>query len=438
MTVPAGRLSCWYTTAQMAASLPPGQRLGSALAPATLGGPRPEAPLRYQRVVAKVGTTLLTGGGPQFDRERLADLVRQLAVLRARGCDVLLVTSGAIAVGRARLRQALASARRPPEPGAARRQRQREAAAATRDIATKQVLAALGQGVLMQMYDQLCAVHGLLAAQTLLTRGDLRHRQGYLNTRNTLLGLLECGALPIINENDVVATEEIRFGDNDNLSALVANLVDADLLCLLTDVGGLYTADPRRYHTAQLIPEVARIDRATERLAGGEGSSQGTGGMYTKIEAAKLATATGATVVVAPGREPDVLVRLAQGEAIGTRFLPSASRYEARSRWILSGLAHGTALSVDAGAAEALAARGRSLLPAGVTRVEGRFRRGDPVAILDPSGRRIACGLTNYDSSAVDQIRGLHSEAIEAALGYTYGEEVVHRNNLVLFTSDEY
>lgn len=395
----------------------------------------PHSPPRFRRLVLKVGTTLLTGGGPHLDRVWLVDLVRQLAAVRRRGCEALLVTSGAIAAGRWRLQQAF-----PPSLSAQRDDvRVRHAShteSGSRDIATKQVLAALGQSALMQVYDELCAAEGLLAAQTLLTRGDLRDRQGYLNARNTLLGLLDYGALPVINENDVVATEELRIGDNDNLSALVANLVDADLLCLLTDIGGLYTADPRRDPSARLLSEVPRIDGSVERLAGGAGSTQGTGGMLTKIEAAKLATATGVTVVIAPGRERDVVLRLVEGQSIGTRFVPTASRREARSRWILSALAHRAAVHVDEGAARALTDQGRSLLPAGVVRVEGRFRRGDPITIFDLSGGRVACGLVNYDSVAVEKIRGLRSDAIEGALGYTYGAEIVHRNNLIVM-SDE-
>jgi glutamate 5-kinase len=369
------------------------------------------------RLVVKVGTGVLTGGGPQLDVARMADLVRQIAGLRQGGHEVLLVSSGAIAAGRARL--PLDRARR--------------------DIPTKQVLAAIGQHRLMQTYDQLCAAHDITVAQTLLTKADLRDRQGYLNARNTLLGLLEHGVLPVINENDVVAVEEIRvgqndrlFGENDNLAAMVANLIDAQLLVNLTNTGGLYTADPRRDPAAELVSEVPRITRTVEALAGGAGTQQGTGGMATKIEAAKLATASGIIVVIAPGNEPDVLVRLAGGEAIGTRFQPTVSRREARQRWILSALASRAAVRVDAGAAEAIRHLGRSLLAAGVRAVEGRFGRGDPIAVLDLPGERIACGLANYASADVDQIKGLHSQEIAGALGYAFGQEVIHRNNLVV------
>jgi glutamate 5-kinase len=368
------------------------------------------------RLVVKVGTAVLTGDGPTLDVDRMGDLARQIASLRSAGIQVLLVSSGAIAAGRARL---------PLD-------RDRG------DIPSKQMLAAVGQHLLMQTYDGLFQPHGITVAQTLLTRADLRDRLGYLNARTTLIGLVEHGALPIINENDVVRVDEIRvrggdgtFGDNDNLAAMVANLVDAHLLVNLTNTGGLYTGDPRLDPTARLIPEVARINHCIESLAGGAGTQQGTGGMRTKIEAARLATASGIPVVIAPGMAPDVLIRLVAGEAIGTRFRPAVSRREARKRWILSAIASSTALHVDAGAADAIGLRGRSLLAAGVRQVSGRFRRGDPVGIVGPDGERIACGLVNYDASEVRRIAGMHSHGIADVLGHTYGEEVIHRNNLV-------
>jgi glutamate 5-kinase len=376
---------------------------------------------RPGRLVVKVGTGVLTGGGTHLDLGRMGDLARQIAELRAAGHEALLVTSGAIAAGRARL---------PLD-------RHR------RDIPTKQMLAAIGQHLLMQTYDRLFARHGVTVAQTLLTKADLRARQGYLNARNTLLGLLEHGVLPIINENDVVAVEEIRvgaddrlFGENDNLAAMVANLVDAQLLVNLTNTGGLFTADPRREPTARLVPEVARINRCIEALASGAGSDQGTGGMRTKIEAAKLATASGIAVVIAPGGERDVLLRLAAGEAIGTRFRPAVSRREARQRWILSALTSRAAVQVDVGAAAAIRHHGRSLLAAGVRGVVGRFGRGDPIAVLATDGERVACGLANYSAAEVEQIKGLHSQSIATALGYAYGQEVIHRNNLVVLRTD--
>jgi glutamate 5-kinase len=373
------------------------------------------------RMVVKVGTSVLTRGGENLDVEAMADLVRQIAALRSKGHEVLLVSSGAIATGRARL--PLDRSRR--------------------DIPAKQMLAAIGQHLLMQVYDQLFAPYGIHVAQALLTKADLRDRQGYLNARNTLLGLIEHGVLPIINENDVVAVEEIRvgendrlFGENDSLAAMVANLVDAQLLVNLTNIGGLFTADPRAIPDAQLIPEVPRITREIEALGGGAGTTQGTGGMRTKIEAAKLATASGIGVVIAPGAEPDVLVRLAAGEQIGTRFRPAVSRRESRQRWILSAMTSRAAVQVDDGAAEAIRHRGRSLLAAGVRAVVGRWGRGDPILVLDPAGDPIACGLANYAAPDVEQIKGQHSQGIAATLGYAYGREIIHRNNLVLLTAD--
>jgi glutamate 5-kinase len=377
---------------------------------------------RPGRLVVKLGTSVLTSGGPALDLDRIADIARQIAALREAGHEVLLVSSGAVAAGRERL--PLDRSRR--------------------DIPAKQMLAAIGQHRLMQTYDAIFSPLGVVVAQTLLTKADLRDRQGYLNARNTLIGLVEHKVLPIVNENDVVDAGEIRvtednrlFGDNDNLAAMVANLVDAHLFVNLTNTGGVYTADPRRDPGATLLAEIPRITRAIEALAGGAGTDQGTGGMRTKIEAAKLATASGIGVVIAPGNEPDVLTRLAAGEAIGTRFRPVVTRRESRQRWILSALTTRAAVQVDQGAAEAIRARGRSLLAAGVRSAQGRFGRGDPIAVIDPDGERIACGLANYSSVDIEQIKGQHSQQIANRLGYAFGQEVIHRNNLVVLTSDE-
>ena len=375
-----------------------------------------------QRLVVKVGTAVLTGGGPALDLDRMRDLARQIAALRTSGHEVLLVSSGAIAAGRERL--PLDRARR--------------------DIPAKQMLAAIGQHRLMQTWDALLSEHQIVVAQTLLTKADMSDRQGYLNARNTLIGLVEHHVLPIVNENDVVRVDEIHvtsdnrlFGENDNLAAMVANLVDAQLLINLTNTGGLYTGDPRHDRSAQLVADVPRITRAIEVLAGGAGTDQGTGGMRTKIESAKLATASGIVVVIAPGTAPDVLLRIVAGESIGTRFRPSVSRRESRQRWILSALNSRAVLHVDAGAAEAIRARGRSLLAAGVKAADGRFERGDPVAVIDPDGERIACGLANYSAVDVNRIKGQHSKEIANRLGYAFGQEVIHRNNLVLLAVTE-
>ena len=287
----------------------------------------------------------------------------------------------------------------------------------------------------MQAYEQLFSQYDITVAQALLTKADLSDRAGYLNTRNTLLALLELRVLCIVNENDVVAVDEIqeaKFGDNDNLSAMVANLIDADLLLILTDTAGLYTADPRRHPDARLIPQVERIDSEIEQLATDTAGTLSIGGMITKIEAAKLATASGVTVVIADGREADNILKLAGGESIGTCFLPTASKLESRKRWMLSGLSTRGKLVVDFGAATALRRQNRSLLAAGIRQIEGDFQRGDIVNIYDPEGSRLGCGITNYSSADISLIKGTHSGEIASLLGYDYGSEVVHRNNLVV------
>ncbi len=372
----------------------------------------------YKRIVAKLGTGLLTSGREQLDTTMIAALAAQVAKLRSGGCEVIVVTSGAIAAGRERLKMGQAGQ-----------------AAGRKDMPFRQVLASVGQSHLMQTYDSIFRGHDIVVAQTLLTRRDLSDRVAYLNARNTLLALLEVSALPIVNENDVVAVEEIadaHIGDNDNLSALVANLVDADLLAILTDIGGLYTADPRRDSTAQLIPAVERVTPEIEQLAGGAGSAHGVGGMITKLQAAKLASSGGTDVVIADGREPNVLERLAGGEAIGTLFPATGDRMESRKRWMLSGLAARGKIVVDAGAATALRSGGKSLLPAGVKDIEGPFQRGDTVPIFDEDGHRIAVGITNYAHDDAAAIRGVRSDKIAEVLGHEFGAELVHRNNLVV------
>ncbi len=373
----------------------------------------------YRRIVAKLGTGLLTSGSDQLDTEMIATLAAQVAKLRSSGSEVIVVTSGAIAAGRERLKIGHADGK----------------SAGRKDMPFRQVLASVGQSHLMQTYDAIFRTHEIVVAQTLLTRRDLSDRVAYLNARNTLLALLEVGALPIVNENDVVAVEEIadaHIGDNDSLSALVANLVDADLLAILTDIGGLYTADPRRDDRAELIPTVERVTPEIEQLAGGTGSAHGVGGMITKLQAAKLAAAGGTDVVIADGRERAVLERLAAGEAIGTLFAATGDRVESRKRWMLSGLAARGKIVVDAGAAKALRSQGKSLLPAGVKEIEGLFERGDTVPIFDEEGHRIAVGITNYGHEDASAIRGLRSDKIVELLGHEFGAELVHRNNLVV------
>ena len=367
----------------------------------------------YKRIVAKFGTSLLTGGSDRLDQNIMSSLVGQVAQLHKQGREMIIVSSGAIASGRHKL-------------GLTQQ---------IKGIPFKQVLASVGQHRLMSLYEQLFSKYNITVAQALLAKADLLDRAGYLNARNTLLALLELRVLCIVNENDVVAVDELqeaRFGDNDNLSAMVANLIDADLLMILTDTAGLYTADPHRDPHARLISQVERIDSEIERLAADTSSSLGTGGMITKIEAAKLATSSGVTVVIADGREPDIILRLANGEALGTRFLPTTSKLESRKRWMLSGLSTKGKLVVDSGAALALKKQKRSLLAAGIKSVEGTFQRGDIVNIYDPEGSRIGCGIVNYSSTDIEVIKGGHSRKIATLLGYDYGSEVVHRNNLVV------
>ncbi len=368
---------------------------------------------RYHRVVAKLGTSLLTGGSDHLNEDVMSSLVAQVAQLHRQGLELLVVSSGSIALGRHKL-------------GLSKK---------LKGIPFKQVRASVGQNRLMHVHEQLFSQYDITVAQALLTRTDLSDRAGYLNARNTLLALLELRVMCIVNENDVVAVDEIheaKFGDNDNLSAMVANLVDADLLLLLTDTAGLHTADPHRYPDARLISQVDRIDSKIERLAADTTSGVSTGGMVTKIEAARLATASGVTVAIADGREKDIILRVVAGEAVGTRFLPTTSKLESRKRWMLSGLATRGKLVVDSGAALALKKQKRSLLAAGIKQVDGDFQRGDIVNIYDPQDCHLGCGITNYSSSDIAVIKGVHSRKIATLLGYDYGSEVVHRNNLVV------
>jgi glutamate 5-kinase len=364
---------------------------------------------RWRRPVVKIGTSTLTAGSDQLSLAKIADLVEQVSTLHGAGLQPVLVSSGAVAAGRQRL-------------GSAR---------GRKDVPFKQVLAAVGQSRLMHLYDQFFEFHGITSAQVLLTRADVSERQRYLNARNTLLELCERGVVPVINENDVVASEELRVGDNDTLSGLVANLIDADLLVLISDIPGLYTADPEIDESAQLITEIRTITPEVEAYAGASRSRLGTGGMATKLAAAKLATAAGAEVRIVDGRERDVLIRVLSGEQMGTRFLPRTDPIEGRKRWILSGMGRVGRMQVDAGAARALLEQGASLLPAGIVTVESTFERGDPVDIAGEHGNRIARGIANYAGADVIRILGLRSARIEEVLGYSYGNYVVHRNDLV-------
>lgn len=368
--------------------------------------------MRYRRIVAKFGTSLLTAGSERLDLESMSRLVGQVVRLRQQGCQVVVVSSGAQAAGRHRLRGKLAPGRSP----------------------SRQAIASVGQSHLMQSWDELFDWHDTVVAQVLLTRRDLTDRLGYLNARNTLRDLLEAGTVPIVNENDAVALDQVlatRIGENDSLSAYVANLIDADLLVILTDVDGLYDADPHMNPQARLLDRVERIDATVEALGGGA-RGPGTGGMATKLRAAQIATQAGVDVVIANGRQPDVLLAIAEGEPRGTCFPAPGDRIESRKRWILAHITREGHIVVDAGAAAALRAQGRSLLPAGVAGVRGSFQRGDAVEIRDPDGNRVAAGTTNYGGEELARIRGLRSDRIAETLGYAYGDEVIHRDNMVL------
>lgn len=366
---------------------------------------------RYQKLVIKLGTSTLTAGTPFLSLPRMVDLVRQISVLHASGKDIVLVSSGAIAAGKERLGF-------PQFP---------------KDIPAKQMLAAIGQPRLMAIYEQLFNLFSITVAQVLLTRTDLTHRRSYINSRNTLTALVGNRVIPIVNENDTVATEEIRVGDNDSLSAHVANLIEADLLVVLTDQKGLFTADPRQDPNAQLISDIttAEIPEAVWQAAGGSANGLGTGGMVTKLQAADLARRSGSMVVIARGSDPDVLLSLVNGEILGTRFHPVTTAIESRKRYILAGDRATGALVVDDGAVQALR-QGGSLLPVGLRKIEGTFERGDSVRVVGQSGREIARGLVNYASLDLVKICGEKSDNIEKILGFAYGDEVIHRNNMVL------
>jgi len=367
----------------------------------------------YKRIVVKLGTNMITGDTNSLDEAAMAGLVNQIAALRKKKVNVVLVSSGAITAGRQKLGM----------------EKDRK------DIPFKQVLASVGQNHMMNTYEKLFGVHSITIAQTLLTKTDLTDRQGYLNARNTLMALLELGVVPIVNENDVVAIDEIeefKFGDNDNLSAMVANLVDADLLLLLSDVAGLYTADPAVDSNAELIHEVKEINSDIEKMAGKARSRRATGGMSTKITAAKLATSCGTSVIIAYGHEQDVLAHVVAGKKMGTLFPSNTSKMESRKRWMLGGLSPKGGLTIDNGAVVALTQDGKSLLPAGVIEVQGKFKRGDIINIANSNGTRIACGISNYSAADIAQIMGQQSNSIVEILGHEYGTEVIHRNNLAV------
>ena len=366
-----------------------------------------------RRIVIKVGSSLVTNEGRGLDEAAIGEWSRQMALLAGEPGvrrEVVMVSSGAIAEGMKRLGW-------PKRP---------------REVAELQAAAAVGQMGLAQMYETKLREQGLRSAQVLLTHADLADRERYLNARSTLLTLLQYQVLPVINENDTVVTDEIKVGDNDTLGALVANLIEADLLIILTDQKGLYTADPRSDPAAEFVHEARAGDLALERMAGGAGSSIGKGGMLTKILAAKRAAASGASTVIAWGREPDALLRLSRGERIGTLLVAPTQKLQARKQWIADHLQLRGALVVDEGAVAKLRGAGTSLLPIGMTQVEGVFARGDVVAIRDAAGAEVARGLANYSSAEARLLCRKPSSEINALLGYMAESEMVHRDNMVL------
>ena len=365
---------------------------------------------KAKRVVIKVGSSLVTNEGRGLDEAAIGEWCRQMAHLVRQDCEVIMVSSGAIAEGMKRL----GWTQRPHA------------------INELQAAAAVGQMGLAQMYETKLRENGLGSAQVLLTHADLADRERYLNARSTLLTLIGLGVVPVINENDTVVNDEIKFGDNDTLGALVANLVEADALIILTDQPGLFSADPRKDPAAQLIEQGRAGDPALEAMAGGAGSSIGRGGMITKILAAKRAAGLGASTVVAWGREPDVLIRLKNGESIGTLLVAPTQKTRARKQWIADHLQMRGAVWVDAGAASKVREEGKSLLPIGMFQVDGEFSRGDVIAIRDKQGVEIARGLANYASAEARLMCRKPSSEIEALLGYVAEPEMLHRDNMVL------
>ncbi len=363
-----------------------------------------------RRVVIKVGSAVLTGQDG-LNLEVIANLSRQISFLWSTGREVILVSSGAVSAGRRRL-------------GVQRSNHE--------ELKVKQALAAMGQGLLMQAYEQAFAVHDQKVAQILLTHADLSQRDRYLNVRNTILTLFEFGVVPIINENDTVSVQELRFGDNDTLGALITNMIGADMYIMLTDVDGLCTANPTADASARPVYTVARVDSEVEAMAGSTDSLLGTGGMQSKIRAAKMVAACGGSSFIGPGRNSEILQELFSGNQVGTFFLPASDKIRGRKHWIAYVLRPAGYLDLDIGACRAIREHGKSLLPSGIVGVEGRFKVGAPVHCRCPDGRVVAAGLINYSSSDIEKIKGCKSCEIEDILGFRDSDEIVHRDNLVL------
>ncbi|TCJ94659.1 glutamate 5-kinase [Volucribacter psittacicida] len=360
-------------------------------------------------IVVKFGTSTLTQGSTHLNLPQMLDFVRQFAQLHQQGMRIVIVTSGAIAAGRDYLGQ-------PDLPPT---------------IASKQLLAAVGQSQLIQAWEKLFAIYGIHIGQLLLTRADIEDRERFLNARDTLHALLDNHIIPVINENDAVATSEIKVGDNDNLSALVAILVQADQLYLLTDQQGLFNEDPRKSANATLISQVEKIDAHIRAIAGGSGTTLGTGGMSTKVNAADVATRSGIETIIVQGNKPNVIVELAQNIAHGTKFMAQTDPLESRKQWLFAAPSAGV-IVVDQGAEQAILSQGKSLLPAGIVQVEGNFSRGEVLRIRTQTGKDIALGMCRYNSDALSLIKGKKSQQIEQILGYEYGPVAIHRDDMII------
>lgn len=365
---------------------------------------------QQQTIVIKLGTSVLTRGSNKINKAHLVEIIRQCAILKRQGHRIIIVTSGAIAAGREMLGH-------PSLP---------------KNMASKQMLAAIGQSALIQLWERLFALYDINIGQMLLTRADLEDRERYLNARDMLNALLDNDIVPVVNENDAVATTEIKVGDNDNLSALVGILAHADKLLLLTDQKGLFTADPRKDPNAQLITQVDTIDDSLRELAGGSGTTLGTGGMATKLEAADIARRAGIHVVIAAGANPDVIADLITDKATGTHFPALATPLEGRKQWILAAPNVAGIIFIDTGAAQAVTKQGSSLLPKGIKTVDGDFSRGSVIHLCDLDGNVLGRGITHYSSRALRLIAGKHSQDITSILGYEYGHVAIHRDDLVL------
>ena len=363
----------------------------------------------YKRIVVKIGTSVLTGGTPRLDRAHMVELVRQCASAHADH-EIIICSSGAIAAGREKLDF-------PELPST---------------VTSKQLLAAVGQTRLIRTWENFFRIYDIHVGQVLLTRADVHDRNRFLNARDTLFAMIENRIIPVINENDAVATAEIKVGDNDNLSALVVALTEADVLIMLTDQAGLFTADPRTNPDAELIREIDVIDESVQSIAGGSVTGLGVGGMATKLQAADIARRSGADVIIASGTTPNIITRILEGDLEGTRFPAIKNPLERRKRWILAGAKPNGAITVNADAAAKLLSNGESVLPSNIVNIEGHFERGDTVRLLSDNGNELGRGVTSYDAAELTRIMGSPPDTISAMLGYTYGTAAIHRDDLVL------